>query len=292
MKIKYIVIILVLFSTIGHAKTMNYIYHGPETPNDTRFIYEWELLKMALEITKDSYGGYVMKPSEKIMNGPRRDAELMKDSGVVTIVLGIGTEERENLLTPVRIPLDKGLLGYRVFLINKKDKNKFSQIKSLDDLKKLTLGQGLGWGDIKVWEANGFKVMVGTNYDGLFNMIQTSRFDFFPRGILEIVDEYETRKEFIPEMEIEESILVYYPWPRYFFCANSPEGKMLAERVEVGLLKMIDNGEYNKIFEKHYGYISKKLNLKNRNLFKITNPLLSSKTPLKNSKLWYDIGQQ
>ena len=93
-------------------------------------------------------------------------------------------------------------------------------------------------------------------------------------------------------MEIEESILVYYPWPRYFFCANSPEGKMLAERVEVGLLKMIDNGEYNKIFEKHYGYISKKLNLKNRNLFKITNPLLSSKTPLKNSKLWYDIGQQ
>lgn len=285
------ILFLLFISITAFGKPMTYIYPGPESQNDKRYDYEWELLRNALEITKDSYGSYVMKTANIVMNGNRRDYELNKDSGIVTIILGIGTKEREKILMPVRIPLDKGLLGYRVFLINKRNKSKFDKITKLEMLRKFKVGQGLGWGDIKVWESNGFKVERGSDYEGLFNMLRLERFDFFPRGILEITEEYENRKNTIAELAIEETILIYYPWPRYFFCSNSSEGKKLAERVKVGLIKMMENGDYDRIFKKHFENKIKKLNLKKRKFFKLDNPLLTSETPLDNRKLWYDINE-
>ena len=285
------ILFLLFISITVFGKPMTYIYPGPESQNDKRYDYEWELLRNALEITKDSYGSYVMKTANIVMNGNRRDYELNKDSGIVTIILGIGTKEREKILTPIRIPLDKGLLGYRVFLINKRNKFKFDKITKLEMLRKFKVGQGLGWGDIKVWESNGFKVERGSDYEGLFNMLRLERFDFFPRGILGITEEYEDRKNTIAGLATEETILIYYPWPRYFFCSNSSEGKKLAERVKVGLIKMMENGDYDRIFKKHFENKIKKLNLKKRKFFKLDNPLLTSQTPLDNRKLWYDINE-
>lgn len=288
MKKLYILMIFTIISTYIFSEPTKYIYPAPESKDDTRFIYEWEILQRALEITKEKYGDYILKPTDVIMNGNRRDYELKSESGRVTVVLGIGTKEREEELHPVRIPLDKGLLGYRVFLINRKNRDKFSNIKNLKLLKKYKAGQGLGWGDIKVWETNGFKVERGSDYEGLFSMLKLGRFDFFPRGILEITDEYEIRKNSIPQIEIEESILIYYPWPRYFFFAKSEDGKKRAARVEEGLNKMIESGEIDAILQKHFAEKLKKLKLKKRKLFILKNPMLSPKTPWNNIKLWYD----
>ena len=140
-----------------------------------------------------------------------------KDSGILTVILGIGTEEREKNLLPVRIPLDKGLLGYRIFIINKANQSNFLQINTLKDLQKYKVGQQLGWGDIEVWKANGFKVETVNNYEGLFNVLLSGRYDIFPRGILEAENEINSRKAKMPDLAIEKKLMVYYPWPRYFF---------------------------------------------------------------------------
>jgi hypothetical protein len=56
-----------------------------------------------------------------------------------------------------------------VYLIRKEDQAKFSAIKTLADLRKNTIGQGAGWLDVKILKHNGFNVVTGSDYDGLFN---------------------------------------------------------------------------------------------------------------------------
>jgi hypothetical protein len=55
------------------------------------------------------------------------------------------TEELERDALPVRIPIRKEILGYRIFLIRQQDRKKFAKITTLDELKQLTVWQGLGW---------------------------------------------------------------------------------------------------------------------------------------------------
>jgi len=269
------------------ANPMTYIYPKSETKLDTRYIYEWELLEKALDISKEKYGAYILKPSVELMNGIRKDSELMRSDGLITISLGIGTVEREKKLFPVRIPLDKGLLGYRVFLIKSEIQKELSNINNINGLKKFSIGQQFTWNDIYVWKENGFNVKEGTSYDGLFLMLKEGRFDLFPRGILEVDSEWNTMQNKIDNIRIENSLMIYYPWPRYFFFSDSVKGKKLAERVEYGLTLMINNGSFDKLFYEYNGHIINKISNQKRKIIILKNSLLSKKTPLNNEKLWY-----
>ena len=97
-------------------------------------------------------------------------------------------------------------------------------INTLEELKKLKVGQGHVWNDVKVFKANDFKVVTGPDYEGLFDMLSAERFDYFSRGINEAPKEYDERKARLPNLFIEESILLYYPWPKYFFTSNNSFG--------------------------------------------------------------------
>ena len=63
------------------------------------------------------------------------------------VVWSITSEERERDLLPVRIPIDKGLYGWRLLLINQSELGRFEKVRSLDDLKSLRAGQGHDWPD-------------------------------------------------------------------------------------------------------------------------------------------------
>ena len=101
------------------------------------------------------------------------------------------TPEFEKTLTAIHIPVDKNIGGYRVFLIRKENKDKFNNIKTLDDLRKFNIGLGLSWLDVEILKANQFNVITGSNYDGLFEMLINNRFDIFLRGADEIIGEYD-----------------------------------------------------------------------------------------------------
>jgi len=278
---------LVFGVTIACAQEMVYIYHSPESKDDVRYNYHWEVLKAALEKTKKEYGPYIMKPSVRMSE--KRQVEELKKGEKLTILIKAASQEHESMFIPVRIPLDKGLIGYRVFLIHKDDQPAFSAIKSLEELEKFSVGQGLGWSDVKVWQANGFKVVEGSDYEGLFAMTVNRRFGFFSRGIVEIIGEYEQRKNKMPDLHIEETIAVYYPWPFYFYFPKSEQGRKLAIRVEKGLLELFeDKKTFDPLFLKYHGEALKRHDLKNRKVFRIKNPLLTPETPLNDERLWYD----
>jgi len=273
----------------GSDSMATYIYNAPESPKDVRYIYHWEILRTALEKTKTKYGPYRMVPSE-FMTEKRQAYELMHRTGKLTVMYLSTIPEFEKNLTPIRIPVDKNLGGYCIFLIRKNEQQRFDSIKTLDDLRRFSYGLGLGWIDVDILRANTFTVVTGSNYDGLFEMLVNKRFDIFLRATVEIIDEYTQRKETLPDLHIEENLLLYYPLPMYFWFTRDEKGTRLAARAEEGMWLMINDGTYNKIFDKYQRHKIEALNLRKRKIFKINNPFLGPETPLQDKRLWFTPG--
>lgn len=278
--------LLLALVTSGKAP-MKYIYHPPESALDVRYMYHWEILRTALDKTTEKWGPYRMVPSE-FMTERRQAFELKNATGKLTVMYLSTTPEFERTLVPVRIPVDKNLGGYCVLLIRKDEKARFANIQSLDDLKKFRYGFGLGWIDVDILRASGFTVVTGSSYDGLFEMLVHKRFDVFLRAAVEVLDEYDQRKERLPELCIEDHIIFYYPLPMYFWFPKTAEGRRLAARAEEGMRMMIADGTYDRIFDKYQRSKIERLRLKDRKIFRITNPNVGPETPFADKRLWFD----
>ena len=169
----------------GHAQTQ-IIYPAPESVNDVRYNDLIEILNTALEKTRDKYGPYTTAPSAHIMNEARQQKTIEDGTGIINIFWSSTSEDKEKRLLPVRIPLRKGLLGYRIALISKDKQALIDKVHTLDDLRKVRVGQGFGWGDVEIYKANGIPVLTA-QYDKIFHITAKGRFDLFPRGIAEVI---------------------------------------------------------------------------------------------------------
>ncbi len=266
---------------------MKYIYHPPESSLDVRYLYQWEILRTALAKTESKWGPYAMVASER-MTEQRQAFELENKTGKLTVMYLSTTPEFEKKLIPVRIPVDRNLGGYCVFLIRKDEQKRFAAIRSVADLKQFTYGLGLGWIDIGILRASGLKVVTGSSYEGLFEMLSAGRFDIFLRGASEILDEYDQRRPKLTNLAIEENLILYYPMPMYFWFARNDAGRRLAKRAEEGMRMMIADGTYDVIFDKYQRSKIERLHLKQRRIVRIGNPNLGPETPLSDKRLWFD----
>lgn len=266
------------------APTIRYIvYPRFEERSETRYPPYVELLQKALDRTSAQYGPAKLQPSRLPMNSSRASLELQR--GAIDVIWNVATEEHERELLPVRIPIEKGLLGYRIALISQERQAAIDQVRKLADLRKLTIGQGLGWGDIELYRFNGIPV-AAANYTSLFSMVTSGRFDLFPRGVGEVFAEYDAYASRHPKLAIEQHLALYYPWPYYFFF-NRKTGTPLATRVEQGLRQMIRDGSFDTWFQEHYGTAIRRANLAKRRIIRLENPLLPKDTPLNDASLWY-----
>ncbi len=268
------------------AGPMRYLHNAPESDSDKRYLYHWRILKTALDRTVAKYGQYSMEPAET-MTEARQAYELKNATGKLSVMYLGTTPEMEKTLLPIRIPVDKNLGGYSVFLIRKENQKLFDSISSLDDLRKFKFGLGLGWIDADILRSNRFQVVTASCYDCLFEMMENKRSDLALRAAVEAIGEYEERKEAMPDICIESNIVFYYPMPMYFWFSKTDEGKRLAARAEEGMRAMIDDGSFDRIFTEYQDFKITKLNLKQRKLFHIPNPFLGPETPFADSRLWF-----
>jgi ABC-type amino acid transport substrate-binding protein len=281
-------LVLMLCATAAHGAALKVTYPVNETAGDTRFNDLMEILQTALEKTTPEFGPFELEASKQKMNEERYLAELQKGQ-VINIAWSSTSTEKEAALLPLRIPLRKGILGYRVALISKENQAKIDQVKSLADLKKLTIGQGTGWGDVKLYEANGFSVTTA-KYADLFKMTSSGKFDLFPRGISEAFAEYEQHAKSEPNLTVEKNMLIYYPWPYYFFFNKNDVA--LQKRIETGIRKMIKDGSFDAIFKKYNGKAIEQANFKGRKIYRIKNDLLPKETPYNDTSLWFNPSAQ
>src|SRR4051812_12223337 len=97
------VVCLVLFaaSRLLAGEMMFYVYNAPESPQDTRYQYHWEILRTALEKTKEKYGPYRMVASE-LMTEQRQAFELKHATGKITVMYLSTVPDFETNLVPIR----------------------------------------------------------------------------------------------------------------------------------------------------------------------------------------------
>ena len=272
---------------LAAERAMVYVYNAPESSLDQRYVYQWAILRTALERTKQKWGPYVMQASEP-MTEQRQAFELLNHTGKLTVMY-LGTKpEFEKNLVGVHIPVDKNLGGYSVFLIRREDEGKFASVHTLADLKPFRFGLGLGWIDVDILRWNGLDVETGSSYDGLFEMLVQRRFDILLRAAVEVLDEFDERVRTMPDLMIEKRFILYYPLPMYFWFARTDEGRKLAKRAEEGMRSMIADGTYDRIFNAYQGSKIERLHLKDRTIISIRNPFLGPETPFSDKRLWFD----
>ncbi len=263
---------------LAQAQNLRVVYPKSESNLDARSVYPVKALELALQ---KAGGPFDLQPSQSVMQRTRQLSQLA-DGQELDVVWSVTSNERERDFLPIRIPIDKGLLGWRIALVHKESLAKFATIQNLEQIKALSAGQGKDWADVQILRANGLKVELGSTYDGLFQMLQAKRFDYFPRSVIEIWGELEKHPGM--DLEVEPNLILQYPSAFYFFVNKS--NTKLAERIERGLRTAIQDGSFDKLFEQYNGPLIRRANLKGRKLFVLNNPLLPEATPLKQKELW------
>lgn len=275
----WLIALLSVASTNAFAEDLQIRVNDSSDPNGPYAVKMIELAlkhidkKYKLVVTKEPYSQN--KIMDEVVNG---NLELFWNSS---------DSQKEEDFIPIRICLYKGLLGNRIFIIHKDNQSKFDQVKTLDDLKKLTIGQGKSWADTKILAANGFKLVTTNKYESLFYMVEGGRFDAFSRGVHEPFGELASHPD-LKDLTVEKSLMLVYRMPFYLF-ANK-QNKALANDLEAGLNAAIADGSFDQTFfgDPSVQDVLAKANMKNRRSFFLDNPTLHKDTPLDRKELWFD----
>lgn len=274
---------LSMVCNITFAQSVSVIYNPPSS-NAARANYPLDILRLALAYDRTT--DYDLQPLPEEVNKQRLLSMIQE--GQASVIWAGTKPELESTLRPIRIPIFKGLLGHRIFIVRRGDQARFSQIDSLGELiNTMVAGQGRFWGDTPILENAGLRVEKPVGYPNLFDMLDGERFDFFPRAIHEPWQEVAKRGHL--NLAIETDLMLVYPMPLYFF--TSRDNESLAQAIEAGLNKALDDGSFDKAFMENPDIRDAidRTNVANRRLFRISNPALSAETPLDDPRLWFDV---
>lgn len=257
----------------------------PRSEFDINHQYYTSLLKKAL--TKAAAGRAVpeLKPTFAMEQG-RALRELAK--GESLDVFWVGTDlDKEQEFRAIRIPLERGLMGFRKFILRKDSIAKFNSISSLQQLQQLTACQGAFWPDVEIMRSSGLKVEEAPVYENIFKQLLAGRCDYFPRGLHEGVIELEKRQALYPELVRYNKLMLNYPFAVYFFTRK--ENEALALWIEQGLEQMIDDGELLAHMQQQEltRHVFPLKHSPTDPWISIKNPLLSPDTPVNNSRYWF-----
>lgn len=166
--------------------------------------------------------------------------------------------EDKNLITAIRIPLERGLLGWRVCLVRGNDKDMLKDVTSVEALRRFKVGQGYGWGDIDVYAAAGVTVVEApfSSQAAPLRALASGHFDLLPMGTSEYQAFLVRSNEEGLGIAADSHIVIHYPWFRFAWVSmTAPNAAALLENLEKGLGIMARDGSFIRIFEQYKGKI-------------------------------------
>ncbi len=250
---------------------------------DRRNAYFVDMLRLALDKSRGEFGGYELKPVPlRVPQG--RILRMLSAGEEVDVLWSMTTRDREQHLQPVRIPLTKGMMGYRLLVVREHDLDRFASVESLNDLAETVAGQAADWPDTDILRHNELPVTT-SGYISLFTMLQRERIDYIPRALSEPWEEVARRPEL--NLQVEPSLMLYYPTANYFFVRR--QNSALAKRLERGLETAIADGSFDELFLGHPSHrpVFEQSRLSGRRVLTLDNPLLPESTRLDRPELWW-----
>lgn len=255
-------------------------YPPEETAIDQRARYPVQLLDLALEKSGQAYRAVPASvPAQQ-----SRNLLLLAAGQGIDVFWTVTSHEREQQLLPIRIPIDRGLFGWRLLLIRNGDQPRFTAIESAAELASWLGAQGHDWPDTEILRAAGLRIESSASYEGLFGMLSRGHIDYFPRSVAEVWRELDSHRE--QPIRLEQSLALHYPSAQYFFV--HPQNHALAQAIEAGLRRAIADGSFARLFNQHYGQVLARADLGKRRILELENPLLPPSAPLDDPALWLD----
>lgn len=236
------------------------------TPDHDDYYFS-KVLELALSKTVSTHGPYQIKlvPVMPITNRLLREIEL----GRVDITWMPYNINAPTQLMPIKIRLLKNLSDHRVFLIRADDQARFSQVKTIDDLRRLRGGIGSHWPDRIVMEENGLPLVLSLSYFNLFKMLASNRFDYYSRGVHQVLPEVSTYAD--RGLALEGELLLRYENPVYFYINKS--NTSLADRLSLGLKIAMEDGSFDALFAQfeNFTWAESLLKQSNRRVIPLSN---------------------
>lgn len=237
--------------------------------------YELAILNAVLNATQSTTN---LKPEVIVDYTDYLSAEdegnvFLKGSDLLVTVAG-NLKFSDMTYIPVHKPIAKGLLGYRV-LITRQDfssliEPKYNETKQI--IRELKAGIPKTWADAELFRENGYEVLEKGSFDEIFRYLSNGDCDYVSLGANEVQSVYQNISKAYPNLIIEPDLVLYYPFPLVFYV--HPEKPNLAKRIEHGLTQLSDNGKLDALFEHYFGETLRELDLGNRNVISLRNPIL------------------
>lgn len=209
------------------------------------YSYYRQLLTLALEKSGEDFTIHPVALNE---TQPQLALKL-RDGKPINLFWAGTTREYERQLLPVRIPLLRGLSGFRLLLINQTRQQEFSRVQSLSELASFTGVQGIGWGDIDILKQAGLNISAAPSHTILDMLNRNQQVDYYPRSLVEAHAELTTATAQYPLLMAEPRLLLHYPFAIYFFV--SPEYPELADALTRGLVRAYRDGSFIALFEQY-----------------------------------------
>ncbi len=263
------------------------IKHSKPRQGSSLDAYAIELLAFLVELSGEQAE---LVPFEGSSSQPRKEFQLRNGEFDVDWFGAAQTDELR--VEPVRYPILRGLLGYRVFITNRKQAAKLTKQTPLTVLQALHVVQGEGWGDVAFLRKGGFhQVKTLSSFENLFKMVELERADVFPRSIIEPFSELAKRCHLNAQFECENRnllvdphVMVAYKFPLFFFV--SPQRPDVRYLLENAFREHYD--KFEQFFLAHPLVKEAMTRMQGRTLYFIDNTeALSSKTQALPARYWF-----
>lgn len=257
------------------------VYVRPTADIDREASYPVELLELALARAGGHY-----RPRPSALPIPQsRAVRLLAAGQVIDVLWTVTSPERERTLRPVRVPIDRGLYGWRLLLVRAGEQARFDAVATLADLARLRGGQGHDWPDLPILRGAGLDVAAASSYDGLFEMLARGRIDYYPRALPEAWPELEQRAALA--LAPEQRLLLHYPSAMYYFV--SPRDRELAQALERGLEAAWADGSFAALFERHFGAAIARAGVAGRRVLRLPNRVQPALAEGRGPGYWLDL---
>ena len=205
---------------------------------------------------------------------PRAEDEgniFNKDYDVLVTVAG-NKKFANKPVIKLNSPICKGLLGHRILIVREQDQPTFHHIHS-DQLKSLTAGIPATWADAELFRANGYRVLEQGTLPEILKLLSDKKCDYVSLGANEVKSIYQEHASLLEGLMIEESILLYYPLPLVFYV--HPDKVQFAQLLDDKLQDFMLSGEFDSLFNQHFGNVVSSTGLESRKIINLTNPELT-----------------
>lgn len=238
--------------------------------------YFQALIQTILDHSVDRFGPFRLTEETREMTPQRSLMGLHKgewDSLVNTDLSQLFVADKD--VEIISGPFLQTLIGLRRCIVRTGDLPRFEAVRSLEQLRQFSVGQGVHWTEVEIYRNAGLQVSTAEAYANLFPMLSSKRFDFLPLSYLEARPALTQPEAHGYDLSIAEGLYVFYPMPvNIVVSKRDPD---LVDRFNYGAAQAFASGAIDQLVRQYFPQLEH-LHIDDRQVIYLPNHLLSEKS--------------